>query len=61
MLQDEIEQSIKNIDKRMLQNIFENKKKRANMCLEQNGEHFKNLVWSLATINLFIFIVNFMF
>ena len=36
----EIEQSI---DERMLQNIFVCKK-RVNMCLEQNGEHFQHLL-----------------
>ncbi|KAJ3662408.1 hypothetical protein Zmor_006758 [Zophobas morio] len=43
-LQHEIEQWVQSIDGRMLQNIFESKKKRVNMCLELNGEHFQHLL-----------------
>ena len=46
-------------DERMLQNIFENKKKLSNMCLEQIGEHFHHLLWCLTTINLLILRVVF--
>ncbi|KAJ3655909.1 hypothetical protein Zmor_015017 [Zophobas morio] len=43
-LQHEIERWVQSIDGRMLQNIFESKKKRVNMCLELNGEHFQHLL-----------------
>ena len=33
-----------NIDQEMLQNIFENKKRRIRMCLQQNGGHFLMLI-----------------
>jgi hypothetical protein len=28
----------------MLQNVFENKKRRMVLCLQQNGEHFQHLL-----------------
>lgn len=33
-----------NVSEMMLQNIFENKKKRVALCLQQNGEHFQHLL-----------------
>jgi hypothetical protein len=39
----EITHHCQNIDARTLENIFENKKRRA-LCLQQNGDHFQHLL-----------------
>ncbi|KAJ3665544.1 hypothetical protein Zmor_001035 [Zophobas morio] len=43
-LMDAIIHCCQNIDVVMLENIFENKKRRVALCLQQNGEHFQHLL-----------------
>jgi hypothetical protein len=40
----EITHHCQNIDARTLENIFENKKRRVALCLQQNGDHFQHLL-----------------
>ncbi|RZC35148.1 DDE 3 domain containing protein, partial [Asbolus verrucosus] len=43
-LQDEITRCCLTIDREMLQNIFQNMKRRIRLCLQSNGEHFQHLL-----------------
>jgi hypothetical protein len=43
-LKDAISLEIQNIDVNVLQNVFENVKRRVNLCREQNGGHFEHLL-----------------
>jgi hypothetical protein len=40
----EITHHCQNIDARTLENIFENKKRRVALCLQQNGDYFQHLL-----------------
>jgi hypothetical protein len=40
----EITHHCQNIDARTLENIFENKKRRVALCLQQNDDHFQHLL-----------------
>ena len=42
-LMEEIRKYCNNIERDMLQNIFENKKRRIRMCLQKNRGHFQML------------------
>lgn len=43
-LQEAIEEEIRNITPEQLQRVFENKKRRVNICLENEGHHFQHLL-----------------
>lgn len=43
-LKEAIETEIRNITPEQLQNVFENKKRRVNICLQNEGHHFQHLL-----------------